>query len=759
MSCRRNTAGVPRPCARPRVRLAAAVLLWAACFALAGGTAGAAPYTVIQCDSGYSVAHDWGFGTFHPGTFYGEDGCGGASVLRVRARPYTSAPYNWGASWAAVAPDWTAFTRFQADFQGGSNGSTSTAPEIYACGDVWCSTWKTWIALGNGGDSSGIPGVPGWGTPGTRSWTGSGGRVIRFGLVCMFGDCSLNRWGAGIDMFGARFQLDDQAAPHSPSLSVPGGWRRGTAYVSYGASDRGSGIRHVHLHAGGGIRRATDTRSCWTAGGVYTRLQPCPLSASGSIGLDTSALPDGAHQVNVLAEDASGQGTWGGAQTVRVDNHAPTAPVNVAVEGGDGWRQSNSFGVRWTNPSGQHAPLAKVHYTLCRTGGGCAPAGGRTAPNPVALSQLVVPGAGDWLLRLHLEDEAGNVDSSHPSEAVHLRFDPDPPERVQFEPRDPEDPQRIAVAVADATSGIAGGQIELRPEDGGAWSPVATRLEGSHLVGRIDDASLAAGFYELRASARDHAGNERTSQDGPQSRQRVYLPVRLRSRIKLRAVRPACTTARSGVAARTKRCRTGFIRTRRGSVSLRFRGRALVHGQVQTVDGVAIRGGAVEVLFRHRATDRPLRSLGRIETDTAGRFTYLLPRGPSGTYRFLYEGSTRFGPGSSDLASLVRARLSFHASKRQAANGEMVTFSGRLVGRPVPALGRTVDVQAWIPGFGWRTFATPRTDRRGRFAVPYTFRFTTGVQRYRLRALLERSGDYPYERAVSRIARVTVRGP
>ena len=44
--------------------------------------------------------------------------------------------------------------------------------------------------------------------------------------------------------------------------------------------------------------------------------------------------------------------------------------------------------------------------------------------------------------------------------------------------------------------------------------------------------------------------------------------------------------------ARTKRCRTGFIRSRGGSVSLRFRGRALVHGQVQTVDGVAIRGGA-----------------------------------------------------------------------------------------------------------------------------------------------------------------------
>jgi hypothetical protein len=752
-----GAAELPRRC-KGRLLAVAAVLAWGAGFAVSAGHAVAAPYTVIQCDSGYSVAHDWGFGTFHPGTFYGEDACGGGSVLRVRARPYTTAPHGFGASWGATAPDWTAFTRFQADFQGGSNGSLNTAPEVYVCGDVWCSSWRHLVAWGNGGDSSGIPGVPGWGSPGTRSWSGSGGRVVRFGLGCAFGDCQISQWGAGIDMFGARFQLDDQAAPDAPSFSVPGGWRRGTAYVSYSASDRGAGVRQVHLHAGG-TRRATDTRSCWTAGGVYTRLIPCPLAASGSIALDTSALADGLHEVNVLAEDASGQGGWGGAQTVRVDNHAPTAPANLSVDGGDGWRPGNGFGVRWTNPAGQHAPLTRVHYTLCKAGGGCAPPGARTGPNPVSLSDLAVPGAGDWLLRVYLEDEAGNVDSSHHSEAVHLRFDPDPPERVEFEPPDPEDPQRIAVAVADATSGIAGGQIELRPE-GGEWLPVPTALDGSHLIGRIDDAALAPGFYELRASARDQAGNERSSQDGPQSRQRLYLPVRLRSQITLRAVRPACATARRGTGARTKRrCRTGFIRSRRASVWLRFRGRALVHGQVQTVDGVEIRGGAVDVLFRHRATDRPPRTLGRIQTDADGRFTYLLPRGPSGTYRFRYEGSARFGPGSSDLVALVRARLSFRASKRHAANGDTVTFSGRLVGRPVPPLGRTVDVQAWIPGFGWRTFATPRTDRKGHFAVPYTFRFTSGVQRYRLRALLERSGDYPYERAVSRIARVTVRGP
>jgi hypothetical protein len=142
-------------------------------------------------------------------------------------------------------------------------------------------------------------------------WSGSGGRVVGFGLSCSFGDCLIGRWGAGIDMFGARFQLDDQAAPNAPSFTVPAGWRRGTALLSYSATDRGSGVRQVHLYTDAGNRRATATRSCWTAGGVYTRLVPCPLSASGAIGVDTTPLPDGVHQVNLLAEDASGQGAWG----------------------------------------------------------------------------------------------------------------------------------------------------------------------------------------------------------------------------------------------------------------------------------------------------------------------------------------------------------------------------------------------------------------------------------------------------------------
>ena len=41
------------------------------------------------------------------------------------------------------------------------------------------------------------------------------------------------------------------------------------------------------------------------------------------------------------------------------DNHAPTKPEGVALEGGEGWRGVNDFTARWTNPPGQIAPIAR----------------------------------------------------------------------------------------------------------------------------------------------------------------------------------------------------------------------------------------------------------------------------------------------------------------------------------------------------------------------------------------------------------------
>ena len=53
-------------------------------------------------------------------------------------------------------------------------------------------------------------------------------------------------------------------------------------------------------------------------------------------------------------------------------------------------------------------------------------------------------------------------------------------------------------------------------------------------------------------------------------------------------------------------------------------------------------------------------------------------------------------------------------------------------------------------GPGWRTFATVRTDRRGRLRHAHRFAATSAGRTYRVRLRVRREGAYPLEAGVSR---------
>ena len=150
-------------------------------------------------------------------------------------------------------------------------------------------------------------------------------------------------------------------------------------------------------------------------------------------------------------------------------------------------------------------------------------------------------------------------------------------------------------------------------------------------------------------------------------------------------------------------------------------------------------------------------ALGRLRTDAAGAFSYSVRPGSSRTLRFRYAGSAIDRPSSRDVVVRVPAATTIRASRRSVRNGQTVTFSGRLLGRPLPAGGKVVDLQAFYRG-RWRTFATPRADRSGRWRYTYRFGATRGRLRYRFRVLVRRESAYPYERGYSGITAVTVTG-
>jgi hypothetical protein len=538
-------------------------------------------------------------------------------------------------------------------------------------------------------------------------------------------------------------------APHHGAL-WSSGWHRGyeEAWSSYMDN---VGIMITRLFVDGAPGQVQDYRDQSWPEWVrcnFTRPRPCVDVQPGGLAIDTTKLADGHHTVRVEAVDSAGN-VAALEHPIDVDNAPPGKASGFAVEGGEQWRSANDFTVRWTNPGGQVAPIARAHYELCRLGGdGACSRGAAAAGGITGLAGLSVPSPGDYAVRVWLEDAAGNQDPDRASDPVRLRFDDEPPVAL-FEQTDPANPTRIAAAVDDRGSGVASGGIELRRAGQRSWQAVDVALDHGRLAGEIDDLSLPDGTYEVRAHVRDGAGNERTSdrrRDG--SKMELKLPLRLSSRVALATRRRPGCRRRSPARPRCRRRRSG------GTV-VRGRG-ALVRGLLESRAGEPIPRAAVVVTEALR-TGGARRPLATLRTDALGRFRYRVGPGASRTVRFHYPGSTVVKPSGADARVLVAARSSIAVDRSAVLNGEEVAFSGTLRGGHVPGGGKLIDLQAFYRG-GWRTFATPRTDERGRWAYRYRFGATRGVVRYRFRARIRREAAYPYELGYSRIVRVTVRG-
>jgi hypothetical protein len=107
--------------------------------------------------------------------------------------------------------------------------------------------------------------------------------------------------------------------------------------------------------------------------------------------------------VQATATDAAGQ-VAASTATLRVDQHAPGAPVGLKAErAADG-----TYSLTWSNPGqGTAAPVVKAHYRVCDALGAACTNG--VANSLERVERLVVPSGGQ--VGVWLEDEAGNVDA------------------------------------------------------------------------------------------------------------------------------------------------------------------------------------------------------------------------------------------------------------------------------------------------------------------------------------------------------------
>jgi hypothetical protein len=519
----------------------------------------------------------------------------------------------------------------------------------------------------------------------------------------------------------------DDTRPGAPDVSAADAWRNGGALpLDATGAHPVSGIRGYRVRIGG--REAV---------------------VATSVPLDD--LPEGGTPVEVTA--ISGAGLEGTAvrTLLRLDRSRPSATAGGAPEG---WSREP---VRLTLRGRDQPALAGVRSLAWQVDGGPESSAEGDA------AQVEVADDGRHTVSYRAVDGAGN--ESEPG-AVAVKVDRTPPETVAFEAPDPADPRRVRVVVADRTSGIASGRIELR-RAGGDWSPVRTTFEADRLVAVLDDARLPPGPYELRARVSDVAGNETVGTSRADGTP-VVLTLPLRRRTSL-AVRRAGRLLRA-------RLRAGAepLAGREVTLTQRLRGRgrwrrvcarrtvviprAVAAARVGTVSSAtaSATSPAHAGTFSSAAgsaTSPAVRCT--LRTDSAGRVDILLPAGPSRRLRVSFPGDALLLPARGTASVRTRARARLRATPAAVRAGGAVRFSGRLLGGHVPRAGKLVELQARV-GARWRTFATVRANRRGRVRHTHRFASISAGRTFWFRLRVRRESAYPFETGTSRAVAVRV---
>jgi hypothetical protein len=184
-----------------------------------------------------------------------------------------------------------------------------------------------------------------------------------------------------------------------------------------------------------------------------------------------------------------------------------------------------------------------------------------------------------------------------------------------------------------------------------------------------------------------------------------------------------------------------------------------VQGKLLAPGGLPIAGAQIETLATPSYAGARTAALASPVSRADGSFTLRVPKGASSrTLRFAYRSHIG-DPQPAALRALtliVRAAVRLSIAPHTASVGTRIHFAGRVLGVPVPAIGKLLVLEARSGGGTWIKFNVVRSDRAGRFRTSYRFRFP-GPARYQFRAVSEAEGDYPYAAGSSNMVVVNER--
>jgi hypothetical protein len=244
----------------------------------------------------------------------------------------------------------------------------------------------------------GVPGGP------PADWSNLNTSSLRVGIrciatnLCLTGATLHEAWTA---IYSAIVTVDD---PTAPAVSGPGGalfgggYVRGTVSATLGSASDNTGIRAVQVRRGAAVVGET-AQSC-----DDSRRVPCADPAGPtSVSVNTAALADGSHTLEVGATDAAGNYAGTTPQQVTVDNTAPAAPT--VLGSATMTVRTGNASVFWEEPAGQVAPIVAARMTVCGPRGCAQHRFASRFGERVPLND----GVGTYSVSVALEDAAGNV--------------------------------------------------------------------------------------------------------------------------------------------------------------------------------------------------------------------------------------------------------------------------------------------------------------------------------------------------------------
>jgi hypothetical protein len=583
--------------------------------------------------------------------------------------------------------------------------------------------------------------------------------------------CSLDP-GSWSSVRAMTFTLEDNTVPGAGigGDMVAGGWRRGGQGATVWGADTGSGIRFGETLLDGN-RVALTEYPCalaWIDGELRgTRMQPCLTGVSAGQSFDTTNFSDRAHALVHCVVDLAGNRGCTPAHQVLIDNHPPASPRDLVVDGGEGWRRTNDFDLRWSNPDqGPASPIGGASLRIFGPGG--FDTGSRYTPGHdlSALHDQRLPAPGVYTAQVFLRDEAGN-ESPGAVSSTTLRLDDLPPKVAFAAPDGDGIPDTVSAGVSDPHSGPAKGEVQIRRLGSDRWVDLPSRLTpgaagAAQLVATMPE-HLDPGTYVFRAEATDAAGNTASTTlraDGKEMAVRKAEPPP--------AVRNAALADQTPEKAAAARSKTRVFarlrwRHRRGPrVTVPFRAAATLTGRLVNAEGAGLAGRRLRIVSRPSRGALARRQLDTVVTGSHGGFRFALPSGPSRRITVSFGGEPGLaGSRRPALALRVRGAVSLHAAPQALSTGESVHLWGRVRARgaPLPRRGKLVAIQYYEEGARrWRPVLVVRSDHGGRFRAAYRFRYVSGTASIRLRAVALAEERWPYAPGASAPLTIRVSG-